>query len=86
MKKGKFWKVFLIVMSAAVLPFALVAVGQAQQMTCWCIKPAQIGRKRLASDRPQSLDQKTEDFEEHANNAWLVVENEGIKINSTPVS
>jgi hypothetical protein len=79
MKKAKLWKVFLIVMSAAVLPFALVAVGQPQHMTCWCIKPSQTGRKRLASDRHKSLDQKTEDVEEHANSASLSAENEGLK-------
>ena len=86
MKKAKFWKVFLIVMSAAVLPFALVSVGQAQQMTCWCIKSGQTGRKRPAGNRPQSVDRKSDDVEEHADIAWLSAENEDIKSVSTCAS
>jgi hypothetical protein len=35
----KLWKFFLIVISVAVLPSALVAVGQAQQLTCWGLRP-----------------------------------------------
>jgi hypothetical protein len=31
----KLWKALLVALSVAVLPFALVAVGQAQQLTCW---------------------------------------------------
>jgi hypothetical protein len=38
----KNWKLLLVAISIAVLPFALVAVGQAQQMTCWGLRPAQI--------------------------------------------
>jgi hypothetical protein len=34
----KLWKFFLIVISVAVLPSALVAVGQAQQFTCWGLR------------------------------------------------
>ena len=34
------WKL-LVVMCIAVLPFALVAVGQAQQSTCWDLRPVQ---------------------------------------------
>jgi len=35
----KLWKLLLVVMSVAVLPSALVAVGQAQQLTCWGLRP-----------------------------------------------
>jgi len=38
----KSWKLLLIAISIALLPFALVAVGQAQQLTCWGLRPAQI--------------------------------------------
>jgi hypothetical protein len=39
----KLWKTLLIAISVAILPFALVGVGQAQQMTCWGLRPAQTG-------------------------------------------
>ena len=34
----KLWKLILLIMRVAVLPFALVAVGQAQQLTCWGLR------------------------------------------------
>ena len=37
----KLWKAFVIAVSVAILPFALVGVGQAQQMTCWGLAPSQ---------------------------------------------
>jgi hypothetical protein len=39
----KLWKLLLVAMSVATLPFALVAVGQAQQLTCWGLRPTRIG-------------------------------------------
>jgi hypothetical protein len=38
----KLWKLLLVAMSVATLPFALVAVGQAQQLTCWGLRPTRI--------------------------------------------
>jgi hypothetical protein len=35
----KLWKTLLIAISVAILPFALVGVGQAQQLTCWGLRP-----------------------------------------------
>jgi hypothetical protein len=37
----KLWKIFLITISVAILPFALVGVGQAQEMNCWGLTPRQ---------------------------------------------
>jgi hypothetical protein len=38
-EKMKIWKVFLVAISIAILPFALVGVGQAQQLNCWGLRP-----------------------------------------------
>lgn len=37
----KLWKTTFVLLTVAVLPFALVAVGDAQQLTCWYLKPAE---------------------------------------------
>jgi hypothetical protein len=56
------WKAFLIVvMSVAILPFALIGVGQAQQMTCWCLKPTQTERKEHVDCFKQRSAQEGED-------------------------
>ena len=38
----KLRKLLLVAMSVTTLPFALVAVGQAQQLTCWGLRPTRI--------------------------------------------
>jgi len=76
MKNMKLWKVFLIVMSAAILPLALVGVGQAQQMTCWCLKPSQTEGKKPINYSAQRSPQKSEDFGESENSNGDDVENE----------
>lgn len=85
MKKAKFWKI-LIILSAAVLPFSLIAVGQAQQMTCWCIESGQTEGKSLTNDYPQRLGQKAENVEEHSNSSLHSAENEDTKSISTGAS
>jgi hypothetical protein len=82
MKKAKFWKI-LAVLSLAVLPFSLVAVGQAQQMTCWDIKAGRIERKSLAYHHTQSFDQSGVNAEEHLKSANHSSESEGTKSIST---
>jgi hypothetical protein len=63
----KLWKYFLIAISVAILPFALVGVGQAQQLTCWGLRPSQTE----ASDRicyvEQRLSRKSGRLVESAN-------------------
>ena len=53
-------------MSAAILPLALVGVGQAQQMTCWCLKPNQTEGKEQSNCSKQHSHQKREDLVERA--------------------
>lgn len=43
LRSMKLWKLLLVAMSVATLPFALVAVGQAQELTCWGLRPTRIG-------------------------------------------
>jgi hypothetical protein len=76
MKKMKLWNLLLIVVSAAVLPFSLVAIGQAQQMTCWCIKPSQTGTKRPDDDYVQASSSRVGYSEGIAQSARHSVENE----------
>jgi len=76
MKKMKLWSLFLIVVSVAVLPFALVAVGQPQQMTCWCIKPSQTERKRKHDDYLKAVSSNVAGNEAHANSAYHYAEND----------
>jgi len=38
----KLWKFLLVAISIATLPCALVAVGQAQQLNCWGLRPTRF--------------------------------------------
>jgi hypothetical protein len=60
------WKAFLIVISVAILPFALVGVGQAQQMTCWYLKPSQTERDEHIDCFRHRSAQEREDVVGHA--------------------
>jgi hypothetical protein len=84
MMKTKLWRIFLIAFSVAVLPFALVAVGQAQQMTCWCIKSIQTPRESPGYDNTRNLDQKSENIEERIDDALQLTENEDTENTSKP--
>jgi hypothetical protein len=64
----KLWKFLLVAMSVAVLPFALVAVGQAQQLTCWGLRPARIGDTEKTDNPVLGLHQR-EDSSGNAD-AW----------------
>lgn len=46
----RLWKIFLVLISVAILPFALVGVGQAQQMNCWGLAPYQGERKEKSDN------------------------------------
>ncbi len=59
----KLWQAFLIVMTASILPFALVGVGQAQQMTCWGLKPSQSRETKPRNYSVQHSLGKSEAFE-----------------------
>jgi len=52
----KLWKTFLVALSIAILPFALVGVGQAQQLNCWGLTPsrAEKGEIEGTSRKPYS--------------------------------
>jgi len=65
----KLWKLLLITMSAATLPFALVAVGQAQQLTCWGLRPTLIEDTEDANSPVFGLHQR-EDSSDRANADW----------------
>ena len=41
----KLFSIFLIVITAMILPLSLVGVGYPQQMTCWCLKPVLTERQ-----------------------------------------
>jgi hypothetical protein len=62
--------------SSAVLLFALVGGGQAQQMTCWCIKPSQTEIKREDDNYLQTFSLKAGDAEGHGHNVCCSAENE----------
>jgi hypothetical protein len=65
----KFWKSLLVALSVATLPFALVAVGQAQQLTCWGLRPTQIGDTE-EPDNPIFGFHQGEDSSDEADAAW----------------
>jgi hypothetical protein len=65
----KLWKLLLVAMSVATLPFALVAVGQAQQLTCWGLRPTRIGDAEEADNPVLGLHQP-EDSSGNADAAW----------------
>jgi hypothetical protein len=50
----KLFSVFLIVITAMILPLSLIGVGYAQQMTCWCLKPVQIEKQKIKERGEQS--------------------------------
>ena len=73
----KLWKILLIGISVAILPFALVGVGQAQQMTCWDILAGQTKNERSAfSARHSCQDNADENERERGNSAFCRIENE----------
>jgi hypothetical protein len=76
MKRMKSWNLLLIIVSVAVLPFALVGVGQAQQMTCWYLKPSQTERKREDDNYLQAFYLTTGDAEGHELDVCRSAENE----------
>jgi len=65
----KLWKLLLVAMSVATLPFALVAVGQAQQLTCWGLRPTRIGDTEETDNQLLGLHQR-EDSSANADAAW----------------
>lgn len=65
----KLWKLLLVAMSVATLPFALVAVGQAQQLTCWGLRPTRIGDTEDTDNPVLGLHQR-EDSSGNADAAW----------------
>jgi hypothetical protein len=57
----KLWKNILIAISVAILPLALVGVGQAQQLTCWGLRP-NLTERTDHTDFPEQLpSQESED-------------------------
>jgi hypothetical protein len=65
----KLWKLLLVAMSVATLPFALVAVGQAQQLTCWGLRPTLIENTEDTDNSVLCLHQR-EDSSDSTNAAW----------------
>lgn len=65
----KLWKLLLVALSVATLPFALVAVGQAQQLTCWGLRPTRIGDTEDTGNPVLGLHQR-EDSSGNADVAW----------------
>ncbi|MGD0159832.1 MAG: hypothetical protein ABSB89_05995 [Candidatus Bathyarchaeia archaeon] len=57
----KLWKTILIAISVAILPLALVGVGQAQQLNCWGLRPNLTERSENADFPEQLLSQESED-------------------------
>lgn len=60
--KMRLWKVLLVLLSVAILPFALVGVGQAQQMNCWGLAPRQVERKEKSDNSKKAPPQNREIF------------------------
>ena len=71
----KLWKTLLIAISVAILPFALVGVGQVQQMTCWGLRPNLTERTEDTNFEQLSL-QKHEDKPERTSDMVHRAENE----------
>jgi hypothetical protein len=69
MKNMKLWKVFLIAISVAILPFALVGVGQAQQMNCWGLTPCQTEKAENSNHSGKRSPQKREILR----NVWMTL-------------
>jgi hypothetical protein len=59
----KLWKTTFMLLTVPVLPLALVAVGNAQQLTCWYLKPSENkGPTSLKCSR-QTLDARCKDMD-----------------------
>ena len=65
----KLWKLLLVAMSVATLPLALAAVGPAQQLTCWGLRPTRIGYTEGTDDPVLGLHQR-ENSSSNADDAW----------------
>jgi len=65
----KSWKIFLIAISVAILPFALVGVGQAQEMNCWGLAPCQSETTERSNYSEKSSPQKREILR----NLWMAL-------------
>lgn len=65
----KLWRLLLVAISVSTLPFALVAVGQAQQLTCWGLNPTRIGDTE-ETDNPIFGFHQREDSLDSADAAW----------------
>jgi hypothetical protein len=72
-KNMKLWKTLLIAISVAILPFALVGVGQAQQLTCWGLRP---NLTEHADYSQQHLPQEHEDIPERTSEISHCAEDE----------
>lgn len=75
-KNMKLWKTLLIAISVAILPFALVGVGQAQQMTCWGLRPNLTERTDHTNLPEQPSPQKHEDKPERTSDTVHHAEDE----------
>jgi hypothetical protein len=84
MKTMKLWKAFLIAISVAILPFALVGVGQAQQMTYWCLTPRQIGMTEHIGYVEQRSPGKSEDHVESENGTYRHTKKANVGQNMDP--
>ena len=60
----RLWKTLLVAISVAILPLALVGVGQAQQMTCWGLRPNLPERTKNANCSEQVPAKMNEDVKE----------------------
>jgi hypothetical protein len=65
----KLWKIFLIAISEAILPFALVGVGQAQEMNCWGLALCQTETTEPSNYSEKSSPQKREILR----NLWMAL-------------
>jgi hypothetical protein len=75
----KLWKTLLIVASVAILPFALVGVGQAQQLTCWGLRPNLPEKTEFTNYSEQHSPQEHEDVTERTSETDDYTENEDDK-------
>ena len=60
-KNMKLWKTVLIAISVAILPLALVGVGQAQQLNCWGLRPNLTERTEHTNFPEKWSSQESED-------------------------
>ncbi len=80
----KLWKLLLVAMSVATLPFALVAVGQAQQLTCWGLRSTLIEDTEDTDNPIFGLHQR-EDFSDSADATWQHQEASDEAENTRPI-